>query len=258
MLYSTEAHMTRAPVAFIFFKRLGTARDVFARIRAAQPSRLYLIADGWRNEAERVKCEAVRAYVENAIDWPCELNKNYSDANLGCKNRIASGISWVFEQEEEAIILEDDCVPDPTFFRFCDELLERYRTEPRVMQITGGFIQHNNPRFNAEEKSYYFSQFAEISGFATWRRAWKLFDVNLTEWPKARAERILYRHLIGNIYLIPYITQWTIAKNRMSGRPSGCLRCCITMDFPLCQRATRLPTSGTMRIAPARERKIIL
>ena len=116
------------PVAFIIFNRPDTTEKVFAEIARARPPKLLVIADGPRatraGEAER--CAATRAII-GRVDWACELLTNYSDVNLGCKNRVASGIDWVFEQVPEAIILEDDCLPHPTFFRFCEELLDRYR-----------------------------------------------------------------------------------------------------------------------------------
>ena len=163
------------PVAIIVFKRLDATQKMFATVRKAQPQTLFIIADGWRNDAEKAKCLAVRSYLENVIDWPCQVYKNYSDANLGCKMRVVSGLNWVFTLVEEAIIIEDDCVPDQSFFQFCQELLEKYRNEPRVTQIAGLNTQfHINKAFDTRGASYYFSQFGEIWGWATWRRAWKL------------------------------------------------------------------------------------
>ena len=125
-------------VALIVFNRPEVTKIVFERIRQATPGRLMVIADGPREgrQGEADACLRVRQIVEH-VDWPCEVLKNYSAANMGCGARVASGIDWVFQHVEQAIILEDDCLPDPTFFRFCEGLLERYRDEERVMQISG-------------------------------------------------------------------------------------------------------------------------
>src|SRR6267142_406558 len=132
----------KTPITFIIFNRPDTTARVFAEIARAKPPKLLIVADGPRvdrmGEAER--CAQTRAVVER-IDWNCEVLTNYSSVNLGCRNRVASGIDWVFEQVEESIILEDDCVPHPTFFRFCEELLERYRDDERVSQIGGANFQ---------------------------------------------------------------------------------------------------------------------
>jgi hypothetical protein len=123
----------------MIFNRPDLTAQVFQEIAKAKPAKLFVIADGprphWLGEAGR--CAATRAVVER-VDWNCEVVKNYSDKNFGCGVRVATGIRWVLEQTEEAINLEDDCVPHPTFFRFCEELLDRYRDDERVMQISGG------------------------------------------------------------------------------------------------------------------------
>ena len=128
----------RTPIAFIIFNRPDLTARVFAEIARARPEKLLVIADGPRpdHEGEDAKCAATRAIIER-VDWPCEILKNYSDVNLGCGHRPATGLRWVFEQVDEAIILEDDCVPHPTFFRFCEELLDHYRDDERVMHISG-------------------------------------------------------------------------------------------------------------------------
>ncbi len=127
----------KTPVTFIIFKRPDTTEKVFEVIRQAQPEKLFVIADGPRDdrEGEAEKCEATRSIIEK-VDWDCEVIKNYSDINLGCAKRVSSGINWVFENVEESIILEDDCIPDLTFFRFSEELLEKYRDDTRIASIT--------------------------------------------------------------------------------------------------------------------------
>ncbi|MCX5871008.1 MAG: glycosyltransferase family 2 protein [Deltaproteobacteria bacterium] len=174
----------KTPVAFIIFNRPDTTKRVFAEIAKAKPPKLLVIADGPRanRSGEAEKCAATRAII-NQVDWDCEVLTNFSDVNLGCKNRVACGIDWVFEQVPEAIILEDDCLPHPTFFRFCEELLEYYRNDERIGMISGDNFQSGNKRTKA---SYYFSRYNHIWGWATWRRAWKHYDREATAWPALR------------------------------------------------------------------------
>ena len=169
-------------VVFIIFKRFDLTEKVFAEIALVRPERLFVIADGPRSEAERIACEATRK-VTDKVDWPCEVRRNYSESNMGCRNRVSSGLDWVFTQVEDAIILEDDCLPDPSFFRFCTEMLERYRDDGRVGHV-GANCYSNDPARGGG--SYHFSRYAMIWGWATWRRAWKQFDVNLSRWPVLR------------------------------------------------------------------------
>jgi hypothetical protein len=179
----------KTPVAFIIFKRPDTTKKVFEEIAKAKPKRLFVIADGPRKDrpGEAEKCAAVRAIVDR-VDWECEVLKNYSDVNLGCGHRVASGISWVFEHVDRAIILEDDCVPHPTFFRFCDELLEAFLVDERVMMISG-----HNPffEFRNTSYSYSFSRLGMAWGWATWARAWKYHDMKMELWPLLRNTPLL-------------------------------------------------------------------
>jgi hypothetical protein len=168
------------PVAFFLFNRpLATAR-VFSRIAELRPSRLFLIADGPRNEEESYVCEATRNVVSE-IDWDCDVQTNFSEVNLGCKRRMSSGIDWVFSQTEQAILLEDDCLPDASFFPYCRELLERYADDERVMTISGDNMQFG---IRHTPYSYYFSAVQHIWGWATWRRAWRKYDVQMRRWPE--------------------------------------------------------------------------
>lgn len=173
------------PVVLIIFNRPQLTQRVFAEIRRARPQTLLVIADGPRADraGEKELCRQARAVVEE-VDWPCDVRRNYADENLGCGRRIASGLNWVFEQAEEAIVLEDDCVPAPSFFRFCQVLLERYRHDTRVVHIgtnnfLGGLVR--------TPYSYWFSKYGHISAWATWRRAWQYFDHALSTWPEAQA-----------------------------------------------------------------------
>jgi hypothetical protein len=172
------------PVLFIVFNRPDTTSLVFQAIRDARPNRLYVAADGPRpgNQYDIASCDAARI-AATQVDWPCELKTLFRDSNLGCKWGPASAISWFFENEEEGIILEDDVVPFRTFFPFCEELLERYRTDLRVSHVCG-----NNPvsSLSCSPQSYFFSIYGPIWGWATWRRAWADFDANMRRWPAWR------------------------------------------------------------------------
>jgi hypothetical protein len=167
------------PVALFLFNRpLETAR-VFARIADVRPAKLLLVADGPRNHGEHETCQAARSIIAE-IDWPCDVIRNYSDVNLGCRRRISSGISWVFSQVENAILLEDDCLPEPSFFPYCRQMLQYYQDEERVMTISGDNFQLG---VRHTPYSYYFSGLHHTWGWATWRRAWKHYDVDLKQWP---------------------------------------------------------------------------
>ena len=174
----------RSAVAFLIFNRPECTRQTFAAIRAARPPRLLVIADGPRpdrlGEAER--CETTRAIVTGGVDWPCQVEENFSSVNLGCRKRVSSGLDWVFSREEEAIILEDDCLPHASFFPYCTELLDRYREDRRVMMIAGANLA---PPASASA-SYRFSRVCHIWGWASWRRAWEHYDVEMRHWPEFR------------------------------------------------------------------------
>lgn len=187
------------PVAFIIFNRPDTTERVFTEIRKAQPSKLLVIADGPRMDrpGEAEKCAQTRAIIDK-VDWDCEVLKNYSDENLGCGARISTGISWVFDQVEESIILEDDCVPHPSFFQFCQELLEKYRYDDRIMQISGDNFLFGKGN---TDYSYYFSMFSHpvsIWGWASWRRAWEKYDFDIKLWPEIRDGELLKNYLGDN------------------------------------------------------------
>jgi hypothetical protein len=178
----------RAPVAFLIFNRPDTTEQVFAEIARSKPPRLLVVADGPRPErpGEAERCAAARAIIEQ-VDWDCEVLTNYSEINLGCKNRISSGLDWVFNTVEEAIILEDDCLPHPTFFRFCEELLAKYRNDSRIMQICGFNPLHAR---QVSDYSYYYARYGKIWGWASWKRAWSHYDVSMKLWDLVKKEKI--------------------------------------------------------------------
>src|SRR3954470_23371943 len=164
--------MLAAPVVLIAFNRRDLTRRTLEAIRQAQPSQLFLIADGPRaDRADDVEqCAAVRRELD-AVDWPVEVHRRYSTDNLGCEANIELGLDWVFSQVDRAIIFEDDCVPDPTFFAYADELLERYHDDDRVWHVAGNSHWVETSSFGA--KSYAFSTWASVWGWGTWSRAWQ-------------------------------------------------------------------------------------
>ena len=182
---------TRSPVVLLMFARPDTTARVLDSIREARPRRLLLVADGPRDEVpgETERCEQTRALAER-VDWDCEVSTEFADRNLGQKTRVESGLTWAFGLEEEAIVLEDDTLPHPDFFRFCDELLERYRDDERVLSIAGSNFQFDGP---ASADSYYFSRYPHIWGWAGWRRAWELDDPEMERWPELRESDWLER-----------------------------------------------------------------
>ncbi|HRY33155.1 MAG TPA: hypothetical protein P5531_09345 [Bacteroidales bacterium] len=174
--------MFPTPILFLVFNRPETTRRVFEVIRQREPAYLFIAADGPRagNEADDADCRQVKEVVSR-IDWPCDVKYLYRAQNLGCKLAVSSAITWFFEHVEEGIILEDDCLPDPGFFDFCQTLLEYYRENPAVMHISGDNFQFGKQRGAA---SYYFSSLVHVWGWASWRRAWHSYDVNMSDWPR--------------------------------------------------------------------------
>lgn len=183
----------RSPVLFLIFKREDTTKRVFERIREAQPPKLYIAADGPRasRPEEKEQCEQTRKITES-IDWPCEVHRSYRDENLGCGKGVSSAISWFFENEEEGIIIEDDVLPHPDFFKYCDEMLEKYRDDKSIHLIAG-----RNSFFDeipAHESSYFFSTYMMIWGWASWRRVWKTYQFDLSSISKADYSEKLKRY----------------------------------------------------------------
>lgn len=196
MKQETSSLETSSPIALIAFNRPEPTSRVLEAIAAAKPEKLFFFADGPRPDRpdDRPKCEAVRALVDR-IDWDCDVKTHFSDRNLGCKYGPLAGIDWVFENTEEAILLEDDCLPHPSFFTFCDELLDRYRHDERVMMISGYNFFGRIPESG---QSYYMSYLGSTWGWATWRRAWRLNDPELSRWSD-----IVNAKLIENLFPDP-------------------------------------------------------
>ena len=194
------------PIGFLIFNRPDVTERVFSAIASAQPKKLLVVADGARNSDEREICEQTKSIIKK-VNWDCDVLTNFSEENLGCGKRISSGLDWIFSEVEEAIILEDDTLPCPSFFTFCQSLLEHYRDDERVMHINGdnSLIQRRN------SQSYYFSKYIHIWGWATWRRAWKHYDYNIRSWHDFKETG-----LIQQIFETPYEQKyWTDIFNRI-------------------------------------------
>jgi len=176
------------PILFLIFNRPDVTKKVFEQIKMAKPPKLYVAADGARSEEEKLLCEETRSII-NEIDWDCELKTLFREENLGCKENVSSAIDWFFENEEMGIILEDDLMAHPDFFRFCSDLLEYYKDDERVWAITGTNLIEQTDM--AGDYSYLFSGYGGCWGWASWRRAWKHFDKDLKLWPEVRDSQLL-------------------------------------------------------------------
>lgn len=198
-------------ILFIIFNRPETTQQVFDAIRLARPERLYIAADGPRKSVpgELEKCSKAKK-IATAVDWDCQVHTLFREENLGCGRGPCTAINWFFEHETEGIILEDDCLPSPSFFTFCTELLERYRYDTRVMDIGGNNLEE--PRLRNDEYSFSFSNHIYIWGWATWRRAWKLQDFHMSHYHEINTKRYLdssynsiyerdfYQYVFGKMY----------------------------------------------------------
>lgn len=173
----------QTPILFCLFNRPDLTRRVFASIAAQRPRHLLVSCDGPRsNHPDDLDLVEQSRKVVEAVDWPCQVQTLYSDVNLGCRQQMARAITWAFTQHEQVIILEDDCLPDPTFYNYCEQLLDRYSDNDQVMMISGDNFQR--ARRSAPESSYFFSGYAHIWGWATWRRAWNHFEMKMSSWSR--------------------------------------------------------------------------
>lgn len=226
--------MTSAPYAcktavlLLVYRRPELTERVLNVIRQARPSHLLIAADGPHPERPQDPelCARTRTVIEHGVDWPCEMKQRYLLENAGCKRGVAGAIGWAFSQHERIVILEDDCLPHPSFFRYCDELLEKYAEDSRVMQVAGSNLLHHAPSNSA---SYFASRFGVIWGWATWRRAWALYDMEMTDWPSLRDSGALnrfchlpgeakrYTRLYDDVYsgrLDTWDAQWALTRQR--------------------------------------------
>jgi hypothetical protein len=171
--------MLDTPVLFLVFNRPEHTLKVFEQIRVQKPKHLFIAADGPRHdkEGEKEKCNEVRK-ITTTIDWECQIHTLFRDTNLGCGKAVSEAITWFFNNVEQGIILEDDCLPENSFFSFCEELLERYKNDKRIMSISG-----TNQLENCSVKNNsYFLGLGGIWGWASWKRAWLLYDKSMAGW----------------------------------------------------------------------------
>jgi len=214
------------PILFIVFNRAESTARVFEAIKKLQPTRLFIVADGPRNQTDQAGCDAVRQIVKQ-IDWDCQAKFLFREKNVGVKLGGSSAIDWFFSQVEQGIILEDDCLPEQSFFWFCQELLERYQNNERIMHISGNNFQEHHIA-----DSYYFSQIPHIWGWATWRRAWQYYDINARTWPEfartgkleklfpKKIQQIFWRDVFNKEYLgldNGWDFQWALAMFEHDG-----------------------------------------
>lgn len=189
------------PILFLIFNRPEETRRVFAAIRQARPTRLFIAADGPRHDVvgEEDLCRQTREIVKE-VDWPCEVVSLFREENLGCREAVSSALAWFFQQVEEGIILEDDCLPAESFFHFCELMLDKYRNDSRIMMIAGSNFSFGQ---SLEDDSYYFSNFVFIWGWATWRRAWQKYPV-----PNISPNFIIDNNVIADRYRRRRIRLW--------------------------------------------------
>jgi hypothetical protein len=176
------------PVGFFIFNRPDLTEIVFAAIAQAKPRKLFIISDGPAKAEEEERIKQCRAIIER-VDWDCEVIKKYPEHNIGARNNVPEGVQWVFSQVDECIFLEDDCLPDQSFFSFCESLLEYYRDDERVMHINGGNFLFNQVPIN---DSYYFSRYMFTGyGWASWKRAWKNYDLDMRSLPDFEEKNLM-------------------------------------------------------------------
>lgn len=171
-------------VAILIYRRPALVRELLVCLREARPKRLWILADGPKKDqgaGEEGLCRSAREEAEKGITWGCEVKKVYATENLGLKRGVETGLDAVFAEEQEAMILEEDCHPSPDFFPFCAEMLARYREEPKVAAISGNCFL---PQDMAVASDYFFSRYLHIWGWATWARTWNSYDRNRWQWPQ--------------------------------------------------------------------------
>ena len=207
--------MFNTPILFLIFNREDTTQKVFDAIRRQKPKYLFVAADGARKNkhGEAEKCQQVRDIIKQ-VDWNCELKTLFRDENLGCKLAVSLAITWFFENVEQGIILEDDCLPDPSFFPYCEELLDKYKDDTRIGHISGnnfltGIIDEN--------LSYDFCSCTHIWGWASWRRVWKNYYVNFPFWEEQKEKRsLLFCNKREEIYFSSFISDTLNNRNNVN------------------------------------------
>ncbi len=214
------------PILYLAFNRLDSVKKTFPEIQKAKPKQLFIACDGPRNKEEKEKTDSVRKYILKNINWKCKVKTLFRNKNLGCKYAVAGAINWFFKNVEQGIILEDDCLPDQSFFRFCQEMLEKYKNNEKIIQISGtSFFSKKRNKY-----SYIFSRYGNIWGWSTWRRSWKNYDVDLKNYDKFNQlkwkekikffDKILKRYyfwLVKKKGINTWDYQWNITRSKVGG-----------------------------------------
>ena len=190
--------MFKTPILFLIFNRFDTANQVFQKIKEQKPKYLYIAADWPRKDKkwEIEKCKKTREEILKQIDWDCELKTLFREDNLWCKMAISWAITRFFENEEQWIIIEDDCLPDPSFFWFCETLLNKYKEDKRIMMISWDCFL---PEKRQKNNEYTFSYCNHIRWRATWRRAWKLCDISMEDFPEFVKQNMI-NHITNDFF----------------------------------------------------------
>jgi hypothetical protein len=181
--------MFNTPVLIIIFNRPETTKLLIEVLRNIKPKYLYVSADGPRinNENDLIKCGLTREIIFNDIDWDCEVNTLFHENNKGCRIAPATAISWFFSHVDKGLIIEDDCIVDLSFFKFAEELLKKYEFDERVMHISA-----SSTFKKVSNKSFSFSNYPLIWGWATWRRAWEKYDILIPDWNSRKEQKDLF------------------------------------------------------------------
>ena len=204
-------YQVKSPILFLIFNRPSETQIVFDAIKQVKPKKLYIAADGARNEKpnEYILVKNAREII-NQIDWKCEVKTLFRETNLGCKLAVSGAISWFFDNEPEGIILEDDCLPSLIFFEYCDTLLDKYRLDTRIRHIGGSSMNIAPPNNN---NTYYFSKLTNVWGWASWRRVWKDYDVNIKQF-----DSFIESSLFLNIFNNRRVTNYLINLFRLTNK----------------------------------------
>lgn len=178
--------MFKTPIVLLVFNRADTLKKILKILEELKPSNILVVADGPRvGRLDDInRCKDVRGLIDS-ITWDCNIQRNYSDVNLGCKNRVSTGITWAFNRVSEAIFIEDDCFPDISFFYFAQELLEKYRNDMRINMVNGS----NFCEDVKNSDSYFFTKYVDVWGWASWSSRWiGKYDVNISDWPSYKKD----------------------------------------------------------------------
>jgi len=183
----------KTPIVLIIYHRPEMVSSIIQSLREVKPTKIFVIADGPKNESDVERCKETRVLIES-IDWKCKIFKNYSSKNLGLRKRVVTGLNWVFSKVDRAIILEDDLVINKSFYKFCEQMLEKYKNNSKIISIAGNNFLFGEHRIR---ESYFFSRYIYSWGWATWRRSWKLYKDEMGKWPQEKRQGILKKKING-------------------------------------------------------------